>query len=328
MAHLTILGSGAWGTALAAALQNNFDSITMWSYLKEEADNINTNHQSQFLPGITLGNHVKATTSIAEASKDADLIISAVPSFSISSVWMVAKPVLKKGATLVNVSKGIEQKSQKFPHQIFNEVFAEEVSYFSLVGPSFAEGVAKGAHTGLMLAGKDAQKAQELINKLQTDTFLLKYTDDVVGVELAAVMKNVIAIASGMVIGMGHGPNTQALVVVHGLQEIMKLGKKMGAKEETFKDLAGLGDLLLTAMNKDSRNMSFGHGLGEGKTVEESLKELKGVSEGYQTVQSLNALLEKHQLDLPIMQMMIDILLHNEDPKKGLSTALKKSFKS
>jgi glycerol-3-phosphate dehydrogenase (NAD(P)+) len=324
---LSVLGAGAWGTALAVAFSSKFDTINIWSYLQEDADIINQKHENaNFLPDIKLPENIVSTTSMKESLENASVILSASPSFTLPKIWQEATTFISGETPFINVSKGLDQKSQLLPHQLFLEIFKDKVPYYSLCGPSFAEDTAKGSLTGVMLAGEDKGKAIALIKQLETDTFFLKYTHDIVGVETAAIMKNVIAVASGMSLGLGYGPNTQALVVVHGLQEMIELGTALGAIERTFFDLAGLGDLLLTAMNKNSRNMSLGYSIGQGKSVEESLKELKGTSEGYQTAHTLHLLIEKYALTLPVMQLVIDVLYNNAPPRETLQKMLQKCF--
>jgi len=310
MAQLTILGSGAWGTALASVLENQFDKTVIWSYIEQEADEINAKHaSSRYLPHVVL-KHVRAVTSLKNALTGADIIISAVPSFAIRMTWEQAKQFLSPKIPFINASKGVEKDSHKLPYELYEEIFQTKDNYFSLAGPSFAEDVAEKKPTAVNLAGKDKECARSIIKKLQNKTFHLRYSDDVVGTELGAVMKNVIAIASGMVMGNNFGPNTQAIVVVEGIKEMMALGKEMGAKEETFLGLSGLGDLLLTAMNNKSRNMNFGIELGKGLPLDEALLDQKGVAEGYYTTFSVDYMLQKYKVSLPLCSMIVDILIH------------------
>lgn len=326
MKNLTIIGAGAWGTALASVFSTNFEKVLIWSYLAEEAVLINDKSEnSTCLPGIKLQN-IEATNSLINAVKDADVIISVIPSFAIRETWIQVIDNIKPGSIFINASKGIEKNTHLLPSQLFSELFKDKCSYFSLCGPSFAVDVAEKNPTAVILAGKDKLIGEDIISKLRTDSFHLRYSDDVIGTELGAVLKNVIAIASGMVLGKGYGPNTQALVVVEGINEMIQIGIAMGAKTETFLGLAGLGDLLLTAMNDKSRNMHFGMELGKGVLLEDALKHQSGVAEGYYTSFSLKYLLERYSLNLSLFAMMVDILINRESPSERFDRFFKQLF--
>lgn len=326
MKKLTILGSGAWGTALASVLGRNFPQTVVWSYLAQEAQDIN-DHQmnSKYLDGVILHN-VKATTSLEEAMKDVDVILSVVPSFAIRETWNQIKALRHEDQIFINASKGIEKETHLLPSQLYAELFGSIDHYFSMCGPSFAHDVAAGKPTAIDFAGKNKTEAEEIIKAFKNETFHLRYSDDVVGTELGAIVKNVIAIASGMVLGNGYGANTQALVVVEGIHEMMEIGEKMGAKKETFLGLSGLGDLLLTAMNQQSRNMNFGVELGKGVSLAEALKDQKGIAEGYYTTQSLEYLMGKYNLSLPLCSMMVDILIKKEPIKERFNEFMRSIF--
>ncbi|MEO6508618.1 MAG: NAD(P)H-dependent glycerol-3-phosphate dehydrogenase, partial [Patescibacteria group bacterium] len=186
--------------------------------------------------------------------------------------------------------------------------------------------VAEKKPTAVNLAGSNKEAANDVIKAFRNETFHFKYSSDVIGTELCAVMKNVVAIASGMALGVGYGPNTQALLVVEGINEMMALGKAVGAKPETFLGLAGLGDLLLTAMNEKSRNMHFGMELGKGMNIDEALQHQKGVAEGYYTLLSIDYLLQKYNLSLPLSRMLMDILIKKIPLKERLDQYLKELY--
>jgi glycerol-3-phosphate dehydrogenase (NAD(P)+) len=200
MKKLTILGSGAWGTALASVLGRNFPETVVWSYLAQEAQDINDHHMnSKYLGGVVLKN-VKATTSIEEAMKDADIVLSVVPSFAIRESWKQIKTTKPEDQIFINASKGIEKETHLLPSQLYSELFGNTDHYFSMCGPSFAHDVAEGKPTAIDFAGKNKTEAEKIIKAFKNETFHLRYSDDVIGTELGAVVKNVIAIASGMVI--------------------------------------------------------------------------------------------------------------------------------
>ncbi len=325
MKQLAVIGAGAWGTTLASIFRDKFTKCTIWTFLAEEEKMINELKENKlYLPGMPLD--IRATTSLPDAVKDADIIISAVPSFAIRKTWMQLSKIIKSGSVFINASKGIEKDKHLLPYEIFQELFEDKIHYMALCGPSFAVDVAKGSPTAVNLAGNDRDFTQKVISKLNTDTFFMRYSDDIIGTELGAVLKNVIAIASGMVIGMGYGQNTQAIVVVEGIKEMMILGELMGGKSETFLGLAGLGDLLLTAMNAESRNMTFGYELGKGMQINDALKDVKGVAEGYYTTFSLDFLLQKHKLKLPLFSTMVDTLVNKHSFKDTFSQLLTELF--
>lgn len=326
MKKLTILGTGAWGTALASILGKHVEQTYMWSFLQEETKDINkTEMNSRYLPGIHLP-HVTATTSFSEALENSDIIISVVPSFAIRQTWDQIKTYLPQDKPFINASKGVEKDTHLLPYQLFHELFINDQNYFSLCGPSFAIDVAEGKPTAVNLAGKNEELANNIINQFKNDTFHMRYSNDVIGAELGSIVKNVIAIASGMVLGKGFGPNTQALVVVEGMNEMMLLGNKMGSHEETFLGLSGLGDLLLTAMNDQSRNMNFGIELGKGISLDQALKDQKGIAEGYYTALSLNFLMQKYSAKLPLCAMMVDILINKKPVQECFDQFMKEIF--
>jgi glycerol-3-phosphate dehydrogenase (NAD(P)+) len=324
MKKLSIIGAGAWGSALVSAFSSRFEEITLWCYLKQEAEGINQYKENKtYLPGVSLPK-VKAVTDLSLAVRNADIVISAIPSFSIRSVWVEIAKLLPKETIFINASKGVEKDSYLLPHQLFAELFPHHTSYFTLSGPSFAALVGKGHPTAVHLGG--VSSAYQVIAALQTETFYLQYTPDILGVELGGIVKNVIAIASGIALGLGYGANTQAAIITAGSKEIMQLACALGAKEETVLGLSGIGDLVLTATDTESRNVSFGKAIGEGKSVQEAVTSLKGVSEGYYTTQSLLHFMEHTKLQLPLCSLIVEIVLNGASPKENLLKTLRSIY--
>jgi len=308
---ITIIGAGAWGTALAEAFAVTGKDIIIYARNKELAKNINEHHcNSTYLPAITLSRNISATANIEDAVKDADIILSVVPTQFTREAFEKIKPFIKKDAFVVSSSKGIEISTTKILSEVAKEVLPNN-PYAVLSGPSFAIEVAEALPTAVTLAStENMQTLQDLAEELSSKSFRPYISNDVIGVEIAGAVKNVIAIACGIVAGKRLGENAKAAVMTRGLAETKRLAVKMGAKPETLLGLAGIGDLTLTCNSTMSRNYSLGFKLGEGKTLEEILSSRNTVAEGATTAKALNALAQKLNIEMPICKA-INAILYN-----------------
>lgn len=304
MKNITIIGSGSFGCALAYSLsKNDENNIKIWSFKSEEADLINKEHKSVYLKDLVLDEKIKCYTNYEEALNGSDYIILVSPSKVIRQTCKDIKEYITNQEIII-ASKGLENNTNKILSDIVKEELPNNISVIS--GPSHAEQIIKNIPTIVEYSGN-----KNIKNILETDTFKLRYTDDMIGMQVGAALKNVISIASGIVEGFGYETNTLAYVITEGLDEIKQIGTMMGAKESTFYNLSGLGDLLTTSLGDNSRNKKSGILLSQGKTKEEIQNEIGMVIEGFDNINTAYELMNKYNLDLNLIKNLYK-LLNNE----------------
>jgi glycerol-3-phosphate dehydrogenase (NAD(P)+) len=326
MAKIAVIGAGAWGTALSIALGRQQEhSVRLWAYEKEVVDSINTAHVNEpFLKGCPMPACIVATRDLAEAMEAAEIVLSVMPSHHARRVWTQMKPLLKPETLLVSATKGIENESLLRMTEVITEVLGTGEGAFAprlcaLSGPSFAREVAQGFPTTISVASKDAALAQIVQEAFSDQTFRVYRNDDIIGLELGGSVKNVIAIAAGVVEGLGFGHNTAAALITRGLAEMTRLTIACGGKQETMAGLAGLGDLVLTCTGGLSRNRSVGVELGRGRKLDEVIAGMHGmVAEGVMTTAAALGLARKHQVEMPITAQMDQILHHGQKPADAI----------
>lgn len=309
--HFGIIGAGAWGTALAVTLRRAGRDVTIWAHNPESVDNINQRHENTLhLPGIELDPAIKATHELSDFN-NADALLFAMPAQRLralaQSLWAATS---NKAAPVVIAAKGIELGTTK----LLSDVVAEELPGHGvaiLSGPSFAREVAERKPTALTLAARDRELGEALMQSIATPAFRPYFGDDVVGAQLGGAIKNVLAIACGIVTGKRLGDNARAALVTRGLAEMMRLGATMGARPETLMGLSGLGDLLLTCSSPQSRNMSLGIALGQGETLDAILSNRTSVAEGVPTAAATLELAKNRGVDMPIVEAVAAVL--NDD---------------
>ena len=297
--HIAVLGAGAWGTALALAALAAGRKTTLWVREDDVLDSIKARGENRFLPGVTLPNDLIATGDLAQAAK-ADALLLVVPAQVLHGFVAHLQPLIAPGTPLVICAKGIEQGSGKLVTEVLGEA-APQAAAAILSGPSFARDVARGLPTAVTIAAKGDLAAQLQVS-LGSATFRPYASDDLTGVALGGAAKNVYAIACGVVEGMGLGENARAALLARSFAELARLGEALGAKRETLMGLSGLGDLVLTATSKSSRNFSFGVALGEGKTPTGAL------AEGVDTAPALVARAKAAAVEMPIAESVADLL--------------------
>jgi len=302
-----VIGGGAWGTALAQAFSAGGRDVTIWARESEVVEAVNTNHENTvFLPGIPLDSNLTATESLSEAiSKDITLLVT--PAQHMRSALQSMKDEIAEGQTLVICSKGIELESGL----LLSQVAEEEVPHANiavLTGPTFASEIASLLPCAVTIAAKDENVARNLQEALGVKHFRPYVTADVIGTQLAGAIKNVIAIACGIVYGRQLGESARAALLTRGVAEIARLGSAMGAQPETLLGMCGIGDLTLTASSLQSRNFSFGAAIGEGKTMEKILGTRNAVTEGVHTAKATLDLAQKHNVDMPITETIYKCL--------------------
>jgi glycerol-3-phosphate dehydrogenase (NAD(P)+) len=327
--EIAILGSGAFGSALAALLGGRGHDITLWCFGADEAAAIQASNQSLFLPGHPLGARVRATNDLAAAVTGKPVVLVVSPSHSIRTVLGQAAPHLDPAAVLVNASKGIEVDTLATIDRIFADVLPAEMAGRAafLSGPTFAKELVQGLPGAIVVASRVESSALLVQREFSTERLRVYTTDDVTGVELCGALKNVCAIGAGISDGCDYGLNARAAFITRGLSEIIRLGRKLGAHPMTFAGLAGMGDLVLTCTGDLSRNRRLGLALGRGMGVEEALASLGGVAEGMRTSHAAWELAHRLEVDAPIIDVIHDILYRGKDACRALPELMLRPFK-
>ena len=308
-----VIGSGAWGTALAIRLCKNGHDVTMWTYEKDLVEEMNTTRRNPRLPGAVLPEGLTVSPDYACAA-GAKLVVMASPSFPLRSVCKGVAPFIDGDAVVVSVTKGLEADT----HLRMSEVVAQETgrNVVVLTGPSHAEEVAQDVPTGLLAASHNQELAEFVQDAFMSDVLRVYTSSDPVGAELGAALKNVIALCAGITDGMGGGDNTKAMLMTRGLTETARLGVALGAKKETFTGLAGVGDLIVTCTSMHSRNRRAGILIGQGKDAQTAMKEVGAVVEGYYAAKSAYELGKRVGIDMPITEAAYKVLYEGAEARK------------
>ena len=313
-----VIGAGAWGTALANLLAENGHPTIVWAYEPDVADAINEGHENpRFLAGVQLQPELRATPDKEAAVTDAELIVYATPSHVLRDVSSAAKAWMSPGATLVVATKGIERQRLALMTDVIAEEFVGH-PVVALSGPSFAFEVAARQPTAVVAASTDAKAAVQTQHALSSPGFRVYTHDDIIGVELAGALKNVMAVATGISDGLGLGFNARAALITRGLAEIVRLGVKLGARPATFAGLAGVGDLVLTCTGALSRNRNVGLEIGRGASLSEVLAGRETVAEGVVTTESAKALAEREGIEMPIVNAVHRVLFERQPARWAL----------
>ena len=322
MAKISVLGSGSWGLALALLLHNNGHEVLLWSARPENARKLREKRENpDRLPGVRLPDEIDVLTDMERALKDVDVTVLAVASPYIRSTAHKMAPFVCKDQKIVNVAKGIEEKTLK----TLSEVIEEEIPQGNvavLSGPSHAEEVGRGLPTTCVISAHSQETAEYLQSIFMSPVFRVYTTPDILGVELGGALKNVIALAAGTADGLGYGDNTKAALMTRGIAELTRLGEALGGKPETFSGLTGVGDLIVTCTSVHSRNRKAGYLMGKGMTAEEAMKEVKMVVEGVYSAKAALGLAKKCNVAVPIVEAVNRVLFENADPKEEVSNLL------
>lgn len=326
---ITILGAGSWGTAIALYLARRGQTVRLWSSeINEIATLLAERTNNQFLPGHDFPSTIEPTANLEDAIKGVKDIIIAVPSVGYRDTITILKTLISDDARIVCATKGLDADTGQLLHDVTKEVLGDKHSYAVLSGPSFAREVADGLPTAVNIASTDEPFLQDLTNRFDSPIFQVYPSSDIVGTEIGGVAKNVIAIAVGISDGLGYKANTRSALITRGLAEIITLGKALGANVETFIGLSGIGDLILTCGDDQSRNRRLGLAIGAGKDVETAENEIGQVVEGKNSVQLIETLAEEHNVDMPICHTVNQILHGEITAKDGFDNLLKKSEES
>ena len=326
MKKICIIGSGSWGCALAIHLGNLGHEVRIWSFSEEEKDIINNERTCKFLKNSVIPKTVKCTTRYKEAIEGSDLILHITPSkFTRDTVKNYKEYVTNQ--PVIICSKGFEEATLS----TLDDVVSEELPNTKigvLSGPSHAEEVSIAIPTALVIASKDTEVCKMVQDEFMNDRLRIYTCDDVKGVELGGALKNIIAFCAGVAAGLGLGDNTFAALITRGLKEITELGVALGGKKETFYGLTGLGDLIVTCLSEHSRNRKAGKLIGEGKTLEETRKEVGMVIESIDNIQVAYKLGKMHNIEMPILNTVYDVLYNKLDPKTAVSNLMIRNKKS
>ncbi len=312
-----IIGAGTWGTALANMLANSGYSLFVYSPSKEEVESLSTTHRHKHLDCV-INDSIKFTNTIEDVITNSHIVIFATPSVAIRSVANRVKDIVNKDQILVSVAKGIEPDTLFTMSEIIEDELGKGYKIVALSGPTHAEEVAIGLPTLIVASSKDEEVAKE-VQKVFSNNVLRVYTNtDIYGVELCGALKNIIALAAGMSDGMGFGDNAKAAIITRGLAEISRLGYKLGCDEHTFFGLTGIGDIVVTATSRHSRNHNAGELLGKGKSLEETLKEVGMVVEGVNALVAAKQLSTKLNIKMPIVDAVYSVIYEGVDPKEAV----------
>jgi glycerol-3-phosphate dehydrogenase (NAD(P)+) len=314
-----ILGCGNWGSVFGIIQHNNGHEVKIWEYDEERATKVEaTRINEPYLSGYKLPSGIHIGSKMDDVLSGVDLTVFAIPSQVLGSVIETARKCTITSKYYLSLTKGIEISTLRRPSEIIGALGAAKNKTYVLSGPCIANEIVRNEPTAVVLVGPDQSATQELQNQLSTENFRIYQGDDVVGVELGAAIKNVIAIGCGISDGLGFGNNAKGALITRAVVEMQRIGVKMGAKPRTFWGLSGFGDLVTTAFSEESRNHTLGMKMGKGKTLEQARREMIMVAEGAPTAKAIKIIAEKHHIDMPICDAVYSILYHGETPKKAI----------
>jgi len=324
---ISVIGGGAWGTALAAMVSKSGRETLLWAREEDVVTSINQGHENKdFLPGVSLPPALKATGDMARAAQ-ADIILIVVPAQFVRVVALDLKPHLEESTPVILCAKGIEQSSGKLMSELVNEILPKS-PLVVLSGPTFAREVAAGLPSAVTIASKYQQIARNIAETLGQPTFRPYLSRDVIGAEIGGAVKNVLAVACGIVAGLELGEDARAALITRGFAEMVRFGETFGAKRDTMMGLCGLGDLILTCSSLQSRNMSLGMALGQGKNIDDIMAGRKTVAEGYYTASILANIAARENIDMPIAGAVNQILHHGANVMETVRDLMNRPYVS
>lgn len=328
MANVGVVGAGSFGTSLAILLHKNGHQVTVWSRSEKEAQKLSEEreHKSK-LPGVKLPADMIFTSNLRTVAEGKEFIVFAVPSLAVRDVARNICPFISEGQIIVDVAKGIEENTLlTLSQQIEEEIPQANVAVLS--GPSHAEEVGRGLPTIVVIGANDKNTARYLQKMFMNEVFRVYISPDKLGIELGGSLKNVIALAAGIADGMGYGDNTKAALITRGIAEISRLGVAMGGAKESFSGLTGIGDLIVTCASVHSRNRKAGYLMGQGKSMQEAMDEVKMVVEGVYSTKAAVELGKKYNVSLPIINKVNEILFEGKDPREAVNELMLRDSKA
>ena len=328
MAKVGVIGAGSWGTALAKVLHTNGNQVVVWSIMEKEVTMLNDYHEHlEKLPGVRLPKDMEFTTDMEKAVVDKDYLILAVPSVFTRSTAKAMAPFVKEGQVIVCVAKGIEESTlMTISEVVEDEIKVAEVAV--MCGPSHAEEVGRELPTTVVAGAKKREIAEGIQDIFMNEVFRVYTSPDVLGMELGGSLKNVIALAAGMIDGLGYGDNTKAALITRGISEMSRLALKMGASAETLNGLTGIGDLIVTCQSLHSRNRRAGMLIGQGYSMQQAMDEVKMVVEGVYSAKAAIALADKYEVDMPIIQAVNAVLFADKPAREAVLELMMRDKKS
>ena len=324
--NIAIIGSGSWGVALAVHLASVGNNVKIWSFMEEERDLINNERKCKFLPGVELPENIMCSTDFEEVIKNSKMILHVTPSKFTRSTFKQYKEYVGNKPIII-CSKGFEKETL----ETLDEVILEEMptaKVGALSGPSHAEEVSIAVPTALVIASKHQNILKMVQDAFMSEKMRIYTSNDVKGVELGGALKNIIAFCSGAAAGIGLGDNSFAALITRGLKEIVRLGVELGGKEETFYGLSGLGDLIVTCLSEHSRNRKAGYLIGQGKSLEETKKEVGMVIESVDNIEVAYELGKLHNIEMPIVETVYKVLYENLDPQEAVKSLMTRDRKT
>lgn len=328
MAYVSVIGAGSWGTAIAKLLCTNGHKVTLWSYREEEVRSLIEKRENlSKLPGVKLPEEIIFTGDLEAAVRDKEMCVMAVPSTAVRSTAKKMAPYAKPGQIVVNLAKGIEESTL----MILTDIIEQEISGVQatvLSGPSHAEEVGREIPTTAVAGAKKKETAEFMQNIFMNQRFRVYTSPDMLGIELGGALKNVIALAAGVADGLGCGDNTKAALITRGIAEMSRLGVAMGGHIETFNGLAGIGDLIVTCASRHSRNRKAGFLIGQGKSMQEAMDEVKMVVEGVYSAKAAMKLAKKYQVDMPIVEEVNQVLFEGKSAREAMGELMLRDKKT
>lgn len=319
MARISVIGAGSWGTAIAKLLAVNGHEVILWSRKEAEAAALREKRENESkLPGVKLPEQICFTSDLESAVRERELLVLAVPSTAVRSTAKKISAWVRPGQIIVNLAKGIEESTR----MILTDIIEQEIPEANaavLSGPSHAEEVGRGIPTTAVAGARDQKTAEYIQNIFMNKVFRVYTSPDMLGIELGGALKNVIALAAGVADGLGCGDNTKAALITRGIAEMSRLGVAMGGHIETFNGLAGIGDLIVTCASRHSRNRKAGYLIGQGKTMQEAMDEVRMVVEGVYSARAAKALAEIYQVSMPIVEEVNKVLFENKSAKEAMT---------
>jgi len=321
---IAVCGAGSWGTALALTLaRNTKQQVWIWGREAEVLTEISKHHSnSKYLPGIKLPSNLVICDNIRDLLQHATDILIAVPSKAFCEVLVLLKPHLTVKHRIIWATKGLEPERGRFLHRVVIESLGDRQSYAILSGPSFAKEVAQHLPTAVTIATRDDRFAQDLLTYFHSDTFRVYLSTDVIGVQVGGVFKNILAVAAGLSDGLGFGANARAAIITRGIAEMMRFGIALGAKAETLQGLAGVGDIILTCTDNQSRNRRFGMALAHGKSIDAAQAEIGQVVESVSNAGEICRIAAEHLIEMPIAEQVYKILTQQITPKQAVNNLI------
>ncbi len=327
MANIGVIGAGSWGIALSVLLSGKGHDVCVWSAIGAEIDMLEKEHEHKDkLPGVKLADNITFSKDLEKTINGKDILVLAVPSAFTRSTAASMKPFVENGQIIVNVAKGIEENTLMTLSQIIEEEIPQAVVAV-LSGPSHAQEVGRGIPTTIVVGAKKRNTAEYIQNIFMNDVFRVYVSPDVLGIEVGAALKNVVALAAGIADGLGYGDNTKAALITRGISEISRIGMAMGGKFETFCGLSGIGDLIVTCASMHSRNRRAGILIGQGKTMQEAMDEVKMVVEGVFSAKAALSLARKYNLEIPIIEQVNRILFENKSADEAVKELMMRDKK-